>query len=214
MGREVLCSSIAALLVASGAHADTIASYTRHFSFENAASVGMSTGMRFDLFFKNSPPGVSGWGTERQFLFGGTSDLTAGLVLTEDDVGRTFVADASAPGFAWAAGLLTNGAQDTIGWIMGAAPASTAFLWDVEDYWFFDVMAEFDGPGPDLIGFDVTAITFTVVSLDLHLSTWMTAVGDIQIDFIGTPVPEPESNLLCLVALGTLLVLTRSKSFD
>lgn len=193
MRRMVTCAVLALVFGAAEARALTIASSTTHFNFSGDA-VGLATGIRFDFCFKPGAPGVL---ATCQFLFGGTDPLTAGLVLTNADVGRTFVADANTSGFAFAKALVTNGVDDSIAYVQGIAPRSTSALPIGPESSFFKLLAGLDLPGPDLAGFGISAITLTVLDLNVSLIfTHASAVGDIRVDFLGQPIPEPGTAVL------------------
>lgn len=167
------------------AEALTIASYTESLNLSGSAN-GRATGIRFDMCL------TVRFDSRCQFLFGGTSFSTSGLVLTEADVGRTFLADEHAPGFAIAEQFLTNGVNDNFGLLYGIAPTSGGSgLFQPEENLF-----AFLG-GVDLEGFDLTAIAITILDLDLTLSfSNAFSQGSVRIDFLGDPVPEPASVVL------------------
>ena len=146
---------------------------------------------------------------------GGGDDPTApifdDLVLTEDDVGRTFVAtSANYPAFNEVVARLTDGVEDVFQMMFWHPNGAFG-----DGGWEPTIFEDVSLNGIDLGGYDIVAIMMTVDVLSFESpgedpngdGMWTDFTTDLTFDFV--LVPEPAT--LSFLALGLVGLFTRRK---
>jgi hypothetical protein len=147
--------------------------------------------------------------------FNQTFPLFENRLFTVADIGTTFVADSTSdPDFAYIVSVLTNGIDDNQMNFALLTPQGTGLVDSaLQSDFFAGLQPKF---GPDLFGYDVRRITFTIDDLAFLPAADPNLVGTIAGRFTygfegepAPPIPEPVTATLLGAGLGALALRRR-----
>jgi hypothetical protein len=192
------------LAISSSAHADTIlfsTTYTRSTVY-CCAPFATSAQLYWGVYHPEAP-------------LNQTVPLFENQLFTEADIGATFAADSSSdPDFPYIVSLLTDGLDDGQMNFALLSPEGTGLIDGALQSEFFTGLDP--RLGPDLIGYDVRRITFTIEHLAFLPTEEPDQVGTIEGRFTYAfegepppPIPEPATVTLLATGLGALVLRRR-----
>jgi len=127
---------------------------------------------------------------EGPFVLGDPFDL----IVRQTDVGSTFSRDATEPGFAAAATMLTDGELDSLSFFFGTDTFVGGISLPRDETQIFAGEPGFSGV--DLYGNTIDTISIIINDLTIDSTTALSFDIDYTVRFEGTPVPEPATLLL------------------